>query len=223
MPCRLRARLPEEVGPIPAINGRPVISRADMAARGVPKTTVDGWYRHRARTGHPEKAGRVGRTDYWYEDEWTAWHEAYLRAKVGSLTRVDRAGDPDDLVDAAEAARMMGYSGRDVIHANRRLRRFPEPDAYGTTGKGRTAPLWKRSTVWAAADSRQGRGGGHKPGTPGAPAKPHPYAGDERLAQVLAELRSGARPSSARLAADWDVSQRTAERIIQAARALLQA
>jgi hypothetical protein len=118
---------------------------------------------------------------------------------------------------------MMGYSGRDVIHANRRLRRFPEPDAYGTTGKGRTAPLWKRSTVWAAADSRQGRGGGHKPGTPGAPAKPHPYAGDERLAQVLAELRSGARPSSARLAADWDVSQRTAERIIQAARALLQA
>ena len=69
MPCRLRARLPEVVGPIPAINGRPVISRADMAARGVPKTTVDGWYRHRARTGHPEKAGRVGRTDYWYEDE----------------------------------------------------------------------------------------------------------------------------------------------------------
>jgi hypothetical protein len=65
-------------------------------------------------------------------------------------------------------------------------------------------------------------GGGHKPGTPGAPAKPHPYAGDERLARVLAELRSGAVPSSAELAAEWNVSQRTAERIIRAARALLQ-
>jgi hypothetical protein len=216
-------RRSEEVVPIPAINGRPVISRADMAARGVPRTTVDGWYRDRARTGHPGKAGRIGRTDYWYEDEWTAWYEAHRRSKIGSLTRVDRSGDPDDLVDAAEAARMLGYARRNVIHANRHLGYFPEPDAYGTTSKGRRAPLWKRSTVWAAADRRQGVGGGHKPGTPGAPAKPYPYAGDERLARVLAEFRDGSRPSSSELAAEWSVSQRTAERIIRAARSLLEA
>lgn len=191
-----------------------------MAARGIPRTTVDGWYRDRGRTGHPEKAGRVGRTDYWYEDEWTAWHAAYVRGKLRSLTKVDRAGDPDDLVDAAEAARILHYAGRDVIHANRRLGYFPEPDAYGTTAKGRPAPLWRRSTVWAAADRRKGMGGGHKPGTPGAPAKPHPYAGDERLARAVAELRSGVRPSAAALAAEWDVSRRTAERIIHAARSV---
>jgi hypothetical protein len=212
------ARWAEEVPVIPAINGRPVVSRADMAARGVPKTTVDGWYRDRARTGHPEKAGRIGRTDYWYEDEWTAWH---LRGKVESLTRVDRGGDPDDLVDATEAARMLRYTSRDVIHASRRLGRFAKPDAYGVTGKGRRAPLWKRSTVWAVADGRKGKGGGHLPGTAGAPAKPHPYAGDERLADVLAQLRGGAEPSSAELATQWNVSQRTAERIIRAARTLL--
>jgi hypothetical protein len=216
-------RRSEGVVLIPAINGRPVISRADMAARGIPTTTVNGWYRNRARTGHPEKAGRIGRTDYWYEDEWTAWHERYLRGKIESLTQVDRDGDPDDLVDAAEAARMLRYASRDVIHANRRLGYFPEPDAYGTTSKGRRAPLWKRSTVWTSADRRPGVGGGHKPGTPGAPAKPHPYAGDERLARVLADLRSGVRPSSAELAAEWDVSQRTAERIIRTARTLLDA
>jgi hypothetical protein len=215
-------RRSQEVVLIPAINGRPVISRADMAARGVPKTTVNGWYRSRARNGHPEKAGRIGRTDYWYEDEWTAWHERYLRGKIESLTEVDRDGDPDDLVDAAEAARMLRYTSRDVIHANRRLGYFPGPDAYGMTSKGRRAPLWKRSTVWAAADRREGMGGGHKPGTPGAPSKPHPYAGDERLARVLAELRSGIRPSSAELSAEWNVSQRTAERIIRAARTLFQ-
>ena len=194
-----------------------MISRADMAARGVPRTTVDAWYRDRARTGYPEKAGRVGRTDYWYEDEWTAWYEGHRRGKVESLTQVDRSGDPDDLVDATEAARMLRYANRHVIHANRRLGYFPEPDAYGKAARGRRAPLWKRSTVWAAADRRQGMGGGRKPGTPGAPAKPHPYAGDERLTRVLAELRSGTQPSSAELAAEWNVSQRTAERIIRTA------
>jgi hypothetical protein len=204
------------------INGRPVISRADMAARGAPSATVSGWYRDRARTGHPEKAGRIGRTDYWYEDEWTAWYQAHQQAKTGSLTQVDRDGDPDDLVDAAEAARMLRYASRYVIHANRRLGYFPEPDAYGPARRGRPSPLWKRSTVWAAADSRPGMGGGHKPGTPGAPAKPHPYADDPRLACVLADLRAGTGPSGAGLAAQWGVSRRTAERIIRAARALFQ-
>jgi hypothetical protein len=215
-------RRSEEVAVIPAINGRPVISRADMAARGAPRTTVDGWYRDRARTRYPEKAGRVGRTDYWYEDEWTAWYERHLRGKVGSLTEVDRGGDPNDLVDAAEAARMLRYSSRYVIRANRRLGYFPEPDAYGKAARGRSAPLWRRSTVWGAADRREGKGGGHKPGMPGAPAKPHPYAGDERLDRVLAELRSGIQPSMAGLAAELGVSRRTAERIIQAARSLLE-
>jgi hypothetical protein len=110
-----------------------------------------------------------------------------------------------------------------VIHANRRLGYFPEPDAYGPARRGRPSSLWKRSTVWAAADGRPGMGGGHRPGTPGAPAKPHPYAGDERLARVLADLPAGARPSSADLAVEWDVSRRTADRIIAAAHAILQA
>lgn len=211
----------EEVVLIPAINGRPVISRADMATRGTPRSTVDGWYRDRARTGHPEKAGRIGRTDYWYEDEWAAWHEAYVLEKTAALTQADTSGDPYDLVDAAEAARMLRYASRQVIHANRRLGYFPEPDAYGTTSKGRRAPLWKRATVWTAAEKRKRTGGGHKPGRPGAPAKPHPYAGDERLDSVLSALRSGARPSAADLAAEWSVSRRTAERIIRTARTLL--
>ena len=197
-----------------------MISRADMAARGIPPATVDGWYRTRAKTGHPEKAGRIGRTDYWFEDEWTAWHEAYQRRKAGSLTRPDRGGDPDELVDAAGAARILRYKGRDVIHANRRLGYFPEPDAYGRASNGRRAPLWKRSTVWAFANGRE-RGGGRTPGASGTPTKPHPYAGDERLAIVLSQLRSGARPSAVALAATWGTSQRTAERIIKAARDLL--
>jgi hypothetical protein len=203
---------------IPAINGRPVISRADMAVRGVPLTTVDGWYRNRARNGYPEKAGRIGRTDYWYEDEWTAWRGRRVRGWLESLTRPDRDGDPDELVDADGAARILGYASRRVIHANRRLGYFPEPDAYGTARNGRRAPLWKRSTVWAVADGRVGVGGSREPRVRRPAVKPHPYAGDERLAAVLAEFRAGREPSSAGLAAQWRTSQRTAERIIRAAR-----
>jgi predicted DNA-binding transcriptional regulator YafY len=62
-------------------------------------------------------------------------------------------------------------------------------------------------------------GGGR---TPGGPTILHPYAGDERLAQVLAGLRAGQRPSAAILAGEWGVSRRTAERIIAVARSLHQ-
>jgi phosphoribosyl-AMP cyclohydrolase len=144
----------------------------------------------------------AGRTDYWYEDEWTAWHKGHLRAKVESLTQVDHDGDPDDLVDAAEAPHA----------ALRQPSRDPRQPALGLIPRARRlrdhqqrspGPLWKRSTVWAVADNRKGVGGGHKPGTPGAPAKPHPYAGDDRLARALAELQSGGQPSAGDLAAEW--------------------
>jgi hypothetical protein len=105
----------------------------------------------------------------------------HLLGKVESLTEVDRDGHPDDPAVAAEAARMLRYANRYTIHGNRDLGCFPEPDAYGKASRGRRAPLWKRSTVWAAGTGAQGMGGGHKPGTPGVPAEPHPYAGYERL------------------------------------------
>jgi hypothetical protein len=195
-----------------------VISRADMAARGVAPSTSGYWYRHRDVSGYPEKAGRIGRTDYWYEDEWGAWREAHQEARRAALTEADFGGDPDELVDAGEAARIMGWSGRDVVHHSRRAGYFPEPDAHGTASNGLDAPLWKRSTVWAAARARKGSGGGHKAATRGAPAKPHPYAGDPRLDAVLVMLGQSLEPDAAVLAAEWRVSRRTAERIIRAAR-----
>jgi hypothetical protein len=201
------------------IRGRAVIGRAEMAALGIGQSTLEGWYRNRAVTGHPEKAGRIGRADYWHADEWLEWRDAYMRAKISALTECDKSGAEGDLVTAAEAARIMGYRGRNVIHSNRRLGYFPEPDAYGPPANGRPVPLWKRSTVWAVADARTGKAGGHLPGTPGAPAKPHPYAGDPRLLQVQDVLRAGREPAAAELAAKWNVTRRTAERIVRAARA----
>jgi hypothetical protein len=211
---------PGEEDVIPAtINGRPVISRADMQAlHHVSVKSAYLWYRNRRATRHPEPAGTIGKTTYWYQDEWLAWHQSWRDRKLQDLTKVDRGGDPDDLVDAAEAARILGYSGRDVIHANLRLGYFPRPDEYATT-TGRRSPRWRRSTVWQAADHRTRTGGGRPPGTPNPSRKPHPYAGDERLEAVLQLLRSGSEPSTEALAGQWQVSQRTVGRIVRAARA----
>jgi hypothetical protein len=196
-----------------------VISRADMQARyGVSRQSIHLWFRDRAQTGHPEPAGTIGRTAYWFADEWDAWYQSYRDRKLASLTRVDRAGDPDDLVDAAEAARILGYASGDVIHASRHLGRFPDPDSHKAAPRGRPSPRWRRSTVWAVADARQKAGGGKPQGAPGAPRKAHPYEGDARLETALGVLRSGNVPDAAALAAEWGVSQRTAERIMQAAR-----
>jgi hypothetical protein len=163
---------PGEEDAIPAtIDGRSVISRADMQAlHGISVKSAYLWYRDREATGYPEPAGVIGRTTYWYEDEWLDWYQSYRDRKRHGLTQVDRGGDPDDLVDAAEAARIMGYSGRDVIHANLRLGYFPRPDGYETTAKGRPSPRWRRSAVWAAADDRQSSGGGRRAGTSSSPA-----------------------------------------------------
>ena len=209
------------MGRIPAIDGRAVISRADLTARGFPRSTVDYWYAHRAATGFPEKAGRIGRTDYWFEDEVLAWLPAHAQGKLAALSGVDRSGNPDDLLDAEASARVLGWSGRDSVHAARRTGHLPQPDEYGTAANGHPAPQWRRSTLWAFADSRpgQGEGGGRRPGTPGK-RKPHQYAGDPRLEQALAHLRTGTLPPTRDLAAQWQVSERTAERIIAAARTL---
>lgn len=201
---------------MPAINGRPVVSRADMVASGVGRSTIDAWYRERETTGFPEKAGQIGLTDYWYADEWTAFLTEHRERKRAELTEVDRSGDPAELVDAGEAARIMGYAHRKVITSNVRLGYFPQPDGSETLPNGRSSPRWKRSTVWAAADARTGKGGPRSKGTP-RPSKPHPYAGDPRLIAVRARLAAGERPSIVQLAQEWGVSERTAGRILHAA------
>lgn len=86
-----------------SINGRRMVTRAELAERGVPLSTLKWLYRRRTSTGHPEAANPGTKPLAWYEDEWTAWHAQYRRApgqgrRAGTPSRHAKAhpyaGDP---------------------------------------------------------------------------------------------------------------------------------
>ncbi len=55
--------------------GRPVYTRADLIARhGVSLSSLETWYRERAETGHPEAAGKIGRSLAWDAPDWDTWY-----------------------------------------------------------------------------------------------------------------------------------------------------
>lgn len=203
------------------INGRPVISRADMIARGIGRSTVDAKYTDRANSGYPEKAGRIGRTDYWYDDEWSAWFERYRQESHAGLTEVDRSGPPSEMVDAREAARIMGYASSNVVTTNLRKGDFVAADDWEDLPNGKRSPRWRRSTIWTFADSRPGHGSprtGTRRSRPAQPRTP-PYAGDERVSALRQRLSAGEQLRAEPVAKEYRVSIRTAERLISAARA----
>lgn len=60
----------------------------------------------------------------------------------------DRSGDPDELVGAAEAARVLGYNSANALPD--RVLRHADEDTIGP--KGRHRRKWKRATLWALLD-----------------------------------------------------------------------
>jgi predicted DNA-binding transcriptional regulator AlpA len=137
--------------------GRTLVARAEVGRlTGLSQPALHALYAQRATSGHPEPAYRAGRRLYFDEAEVLAWDQARRVGKQAGLTEVDRRGDPEELVDRHEAARLLGYSSPKVIdsYRARNLGYFPDPDAI--------APLrWRRASLWAFADrrSRPGRAG----------------------------------------------------------------
>lgn len=147
------------------IDGRTALDRAAVAAHtGAAYSTVNHWHRHRARFGFPHGFALDGREWFWLDDI-EAFHAAHLVAKRAELTKVDRRGDPKDLLGSGAAATVLGYSS---------YRNLPDtllhhPDRVEVLPDGRVRRLWLRRTVWAVADARTGRQSTGRP-----PARPVP-------------------------------------------------
>jgi hypothetical protein len=137
---------------------RRLITPAQIMERtGAGRSTIAYWYANRATNGHPE-AIRSGRNVYYDADAWWRWYNQYKQALSASLTTVDRSGDPGELVNAAQAAQVMGYRHRDAVRSLYRSGHFPEPDLVDDLPSGRKRRLWRRDTIWAHADARTYRG-----------------------------------------------------------------
>lgn len=138
-------------------DGRTLITRAEAARLcRFAESHLLALYAQRAETGHPEVVHREGRRVYFDEVAMRAFIAQWRAAKVAGLTAVDRSGDPAELVDMTEAARVLGFSGPKTIsgYRSRHPGYFPEADA--------TEPLrWTRGTLWRFADRRSlpGRAG----------------------------------------------------------------
>ena len=201
------------------IEGRAALDRAGVGAHtGAAYTTVNHWHRHRTRFGFPNGFTHDGGEWFWLDDI-EAFHSAHLAAKRAVLTKVDRRGNPDDLVGSGTAAKILGYGS----YRNLPDTLLDRADRTEQLSDGRIRRYWYRRTVWAVADARTGRQStGRTPGTTGA-RKPHPYADDPRLqaaVDLLAEARAAGwdrRGLGVELARRLGIGERTAQRLLTAA------
>ncbi len=199
------------------------LDRAGIAAHtGASTATVDHWYRHRARTGFPDKADTdTDGRDWWWHKDIETFHAAHLAARAATFTRVDRRGDPDDLLTAPQAAKVLGHAD----HRSLPEALLDHPDRVEELPSGRLRRRWYRRTVWAYADSRPLHNSTGRPaGTGTGHRQPPPSADDPRLdaaLDLLTNARTAGRDGAGlgtELARRLGITERTGQRLISVAR-----
>jgi hypothetical protein len=139
------------------INGRLAIDRVGLAERWyISVPTLDQRLAdHTPPAAIPGAATNRRQKWWWWVDEIDPWMQGFEDRKLAALTHVDRAGDPDDLLNSREAALVLGYRGPGNLRPEfKRL-----ADHVEELPSGAKRRWWRRSTVWAYADGRPGKGG----------------------------------------------------------------
>ena len=193
------------------INGHLAIDRIGLAERwGVSLATLDMRLAH----GHPVEAIAGASADqrkkwWWWLDQADAWMQSFEDRKRAALTRVDRTGDPDDLLTSAQAAQVLGYRSADSLQPGF----LKLADEVEELPSGRKRRRWRRATVWAYADNRTGKGGTGAPrgnANPLGPARrqidrtgdPDELVTPTEAARVLGYIRPASLPAALRDHAD---------------------
>ncbi|MER6677773.1 hypothetical protein [Streptomyces sp. NPDC000983] len=147
-----------------------------------------------AGTAFPEPVGKRGRARLWDHTEITEWFAHRARARLTGHTPPSR--DPDELLNAADASRYLGYKNPSQVTTFVRDHPgyFPEPDAVeemGTAGSPYRRQLWKVQTLneWMATRPGRGRRAGTTPAPPlpdvPADGDPNELLGASQAAKLL--------------------------------------
>ncbi|MFI8365263.1 hypothetical protein ACIGD1_34565 [Streptomyces sp. NPDC085612] len=199
------------------IDGRQWANRDDLiASTGYSRTTIADLWRDRETNGHPQPRV-IDRVMHWDLEEWTGWFEQHHHKAPAPASKVDRKGDPDELLPPAAQARVLGV---DLSRINQYGKKpptgWPAP-AHVEQLETRTREYRTRRQLWEFVDSNPGFGtAGGRP--PGATAK----APDPRVRQAALALQAApdAKPGevAAILAEQHGGSVHTWKRIITEAR-----
>ncbi|OEV13217.1 hypothetical protein AN218_04685 [Streptomyces nanshensis] len=200
--------------------GRPVTTEAEIAKRaGVPLST---WQRREAprfRALVPDLfdvQDAPGLTRVYDLAQAEAAHATHDPARIPALS--DRE-DPEDRLDAREAAAFLGITADDVYTLV--AKGYLPPGEKVRTAQGKLInrlTVWPRRVLAHRRDNPPAPSGGRKPGPQPERRKAHPYQDDPRVPIAAAALtKAGNAPTSrtaAELAAEHGGSTRTWERLL---------
>lgn len=170
---------------------------AEIAAeQGLSPARISMLYGQRAENGFPETAGMRGRARLWDHGEVTEWFASRSQARLRGHTPPSR--NPEDLLNAAEASRFLGYKNPNQVNTYVRDHPgyFPEPDVVeemGTSANPYRRQLWRVQTLldWMATRPGRGKRAGAKRTAPPLPDVPVDGDPDELLGATQAAALLG--------------------------------
>jgi predicted DNA-binding transcriptional regulator AlpA len=160
---------------------------AEIAAeQGLTPARISGLYNERAENVFPEARDKRGRARLWDHAEVTEWFAQRPPARLREHTPPSR--DPQDLLNAADASRFLGYKNTNQVTTFVRDHPgyFPDPDVVeemGTTENPYRRQLWRVQTLldWMATRPGRGKHAGAKRAAPALPDVPVDGDPDELL------------------------------------------
>ena len=169
----------------------PVDSKELAAELGLSVGRINSLYAERAKNEFPAHVDQRGRARLWDLAEVREWYEGREPSRLQELSL---AGDPDELLNAAEVAKVLGYKSHSQIttYLKEHPGYFPEPDDVEQLGTYKRQK-WRRQTIadWRASRPGKGKRAGAKRQAPALPAVPADGDPDELLSGTQAAALLG--------------------------------
>ncbi|MCX4581091.1 helix-turn-helix transcriptional regulator [Streptomyces sp. NPDC048448] len=169
----------------------PVDSQELAAELGISAGRINSLYAKRAENEFPAHVDQRGRARLWDLDEVRKWHEGRQPSRLEELSLV---GDPDELLNASQVAKVLGYKNKSQIttYLKEHPGYFPEPDEVEHLGTY-TRKWWRRRTIadWRAGRPGKGKRAGAARQAPALPDVPADGDPDELLSGTQAAALLG--------------------------------